>query len=52
MGGLIQDIQVVSELLPICTFMHVKPGGNLVAHLLARRALQHSECVVSRLMLV
>jgi ribonuclease HI len=47
-GGVIQDIQAVSELLPSCDFVHVKRGGNVVAHLLARRALQHSECIVSR----
>jgi hypothetical protein len=46
-AGLIQDIQAVSELLPNCNFVHVRRGGNIVAHQLARRALQYSECIVS-----
>jgi ribonuclease HI len=32
--GLIQDIQAVRALLPKCTFVHGRRGGNLVAHVL------------------
>jgi hypothetical protein len=47
-AGLIHDIKAVSHLLPACSFIHVKTNGNVVAHQLAHRAMQHSECVVRR----
>jgi ribonuclease HI len=47
-AGLIQEIKGVSVLLPDCRFIRVRREGNLVAHRLARRALQFNECGLGR----
>jgi ribonuclease HI len=42
------EIIEVGRLLPACTIRHTGRDGNRVAHLLAKRALERSECVVLR----
>jgi hypothetical protein len=45
--GIIAETQGVMQLLLECTIRHVRHDANKVAHLLAQRALQSRECVVS-----
>ena len=39
MGHIIQDIKCASLCMQVCNFIHVRRGGNRLAHSLARRAI-------------
>ena len=46
-GDIIADTQALVDSLNWFSFFHVCRGGNIVAHCLARRALDlHSDCLV------
>jgi ribonuclease HI len=47
-AGIISGIMALSNLLPACSFGHVRREANQVAHQLGRRALERHEWVVMR----